>query len=145
MFKIIFILLILFSIEAKIQNKPDLKKNHKKGNEKKLDCSAFLKGNFESYDENGVLDGRVYNDGKYSYFETLNSDTKVFSELIYSKDSNCIYTFKKLEVQSSTLSESKKNKIKNFSNTEEIYKIDNDIAYYRGVNCNCNGSLKKIN
>ncbi len=143
--KIISILLILFSLEAKIQNKPDLKKKQSANKEKKLDCSAFLKGNFESYDEKGNLEGKIFRDGKCSYYEDKTTDLKMKSELIYDKNLNCKISIKKIQIESSTLSDEQKTLIKNFIPTEEIYKIDKDKAYFRGINCDCKGYYKKIN
>ncbi len=141
MFKFLSFILVLFSLEAKIQNKTELKKNHNKGTEVK--CKDFVNGEFEDYDTDGNLIGKIVRDGKNSYYRQVNTDLKTKSEIYI--DSNCIMRIKRLKINGASVTEEEIKNMLKFDVMEKIYKVKKNKGYYSDLMNKPKGYYKKIN
>ncbi|TGK78654.1 hypothetical protein EHQ24_16775 [Leptospira noumeaensis] len=110
---------------------------------KKLNCKPFLKGSFFDYSqlENSKHIIKRFDDNSYIY--DLDGTTIIVkSKLEIVK--NCILKFKIYELNNPSLSNKQKEEVMAFNSIEEIYKIEGNTAYYRGLNCKCKGYYVKF-
>ncbi|PKA06408.1 hypothetical protein [Leptospira harrisiae] len=113
------------------------------GKSKKLNCEPFLKGSFFDYSqlENTKHIIKRFDDNSHIY--DLDGTTIIVKSKI-EVVKNCILKFKIYELNNSSLSNKQKEEIMAFQSIEEIYKIEGNTAYYRGLNCKCKGYYVKF-
>ncbi len=127
-------------VSAKISNRKKDSKNQ--GTKSGLDCTPFYKGKFIEPGELGEKN-IVVRDGTFSYFfPEGKSEYKMKSKIIVLE--NCMYKLVKLEYKDPNLTEDDLKRVLEFQAIEQIYKIEKNKAFYRGVNCNCEGHYEKI-
>lgn len=108
-----------------------------------LNCSKFYSGKFIDYDDLGGKQYIIKREGEYSDVYEMDSKTVLVKSKLQIIG-NCLLKFIKYEYNHPVPNEEYKKIIMAFQSIEEIYKIEDNIAYYRGVNCKCKGRYKKI-
>lgn len=144
---IIFFLLVTISIYALTDNKiPNKKKAmNKKSAVTKLkpikECKELLTGKFLDYNlKKSEPPSTITRSEGYSLGISEKQKWKSKIEMI----ENCKFEFTMLEYENSNYAKEIIQKILNFKPIEEVYKIENNKAYYKGVNCECEGYYEKI-
>jgi hypothetical protein len=133
--------LLLFSIFFFILTQDSFSSNDKEKNS--LDCSKFLKGSFLSYNKLDNTKRIIKRNGSSSDVYEMDSKT-ILIKSNFKVISNCVIQFSIYEINSPEIDEDTKNRILNFKLIEEIYKIEGNKAYHRGLNCKCEGQYIKI-